>query len=797
MNKTKSSKTKKLSTNIFEGGGVAEVITPKANPSGAIFGALGTTANIVGNAMTTANAVQSLDPIRNNLVAMSNPVTNFSSTDDFLSYYNNRQAIPTYTSSDFTNVTKGSAATSALQSATSGMGAGATLGSAIMPGIGTAIGAVGGAVLGGVASLFGSNANRIKAEKNAEIANQLAQNAEARLAASDLNAISNIEANRNFNILANMRANGGQINIDPKNKGKFTAAAKARGMGVQEFASKVLANKEDYSPLMVKRANFARNAAHWNADGGPLFSDFTNGVTIVGNGGTHEQNPNDGVQIGIAPDGKPNLVEEGEVIFNNYVFSNRLKVPKDVKKKYKLKGETFADAFKAIQKESEERPNDPISKDGLNNMAMILAGAQEELRVAKDASNNKFATGGPYIPYDRNYSDFNSLYAENSPYMQAINYYNDPANTALRDSLISRINSGEFGTLNGVNVTPDNWYDYATDFKKGPVHNALLDAANNWINRQNAPLAGNLQTTKFTINPTDTATGIIGNAGNYDPSVEGPFGVRLLPRETALEVPALPQIPSTDGTTSKNVGDPNLSWLRYAELLPNIAAVTSDILGKTNTPTTYNYITPYTDIQAATIGDYVQSETFDRNWWLNQMLAQQAGTRRALSNTSSPSSAANILAADYNAGLQLGQLARQGQEYNREQALRTAEFNRGTNQFNAQMLNQVADTNARNRLAYNQALLQQARLNEEDRNDRLSARLMNVQSLGRAIADVGRESDAKNWRNMLLRSGVYGTLSEKPSGWSDNQWSDYLKSVYNISADGGKIKTKKKKGLTY
>jgi hypothetical protein len=35
-------------------------------------------------------------------------------------------------------------------------------------------------------------------------------------------------------------------------------------MGVQEFASQVLANKEDYSPLQVKRANFARNAAGWN-----------------------------------------------------------------------------------------------------------------------------------------------------------------------------------------------------------------------------------------------------------------------------------------------------------------------------------------------------------------------------------------------------------------------------------------------------------------------------------------------------------------------------------------------------
>jgi hypothetical protein len=49
----------------------------------------------------------------------------------------------------------------------------------------------------------------------------------------------------------------GGININPANKGKFTASANRAGMSVQDFASKVLANKEDYSSTQVKRANFA------------------------------------------------------------------------------------------------------------------------------------------------------------------------------------------------------------------------------------------------------------------------------------------------------------------------------------------------------------------------------------------------------------------------------------------------------------------------------------------------------------------------------------------------------------
>lgn len=66
-------------------------------------------------------------------------------------------------------------------------------------------------------------------------------------------------------------ASGGNINIAPSKKGTFTAAAKKHGKSVQAFASQVLANKENYSPAMVKKANFARNfGGHKHGDGGYL-----------------------------------------------------------------------------------------------------------------------------------------------------------------------------------------------------------------------------------------------------------------------------------------------------------------------------------------------------------------------------------------------------------------------------------------------------------------------------------------------------------------------------------------------
>lgn len=52
------------------------------------------------------------------------------------------------------------------------------------------------------------------------------------------------------------------IHIKKANRGKFTAAAKRAGMGVQAYARKILsAPKGKYSPQLRRRANFARNAS--------------------------------------------------------------------------------------------------------------------------------------------------------------------------------------------------------------------------------------------------------------------------------------------------------------------------------------------------------------------------------------------------------------------------------------------------------------------------------------------------------------------------------------------------------
>ena len=109
--------------------------------------------------------------------------------------------------------------------------------------------------------------------------------------------------------------------------------------------------------------------------------DFSNGLAHIDAGGSHEENPYDGVQVGISREnGQPNLVEEGETIFDDYVFSKRIKADAKTKKKFHIGKNadiSYADLSKKLEKESLERPNDPISQNGLKKQLHNLADEQE------------------------------------------------------------------------------------------------------------------------------------------------------------------------------------------------------------------------------------------------------------------------------------------------------------------------------------------------------------------------------------------------------------------------------------
>lgn len=154
--------------------------------------------------------------------------------------------------------------------------------------------------------------------------------------------------------------------------------------------------KANIFPSLLQNDSFNSEPTNEYSFGGELTNGgvFSNGTTIIGNGGTHEENPYDGVQVGMDQEGIPDLVEQGELIWNGYVFSDRLIVPKAVRQKYKLgnKDLTFAEAARKIQKESEERPNDPISKNGLEATLYSLMMEQETMK--QEQQGNKYSRGG-------------------------------------------------------------------------------------------------------------------------------------------------------------------------------------------------------------------------------------------------------------------------------------------------------------------------------------------------------------------------------------------------------------------
>nr|DAG91666.1 MAG TPA: hypothetical protein [Crassvirales sp.] len=208
--------------------------------------------------------------------------------------------------------------------------------------------------------------------KSAEVKNKIPTNIFGSLASTPLFAL------------------GGGIHIKKSHRGLFTKEAKEHGMGVQEFASHVLANKDKYSPEVVKRANFARNVTKFSLGGDMQTngSDFSNGLMHIDAGGSHESSPYDGVQLGTDAQGKPNLVEEGETIFDDYVFSKRIKADAKTKKKFhigKSADISYADLSKKLEKESTERPNDAISSAGLEKQMHDLADEQERQKSEMQA----------------------------------------------------------------------------------------------------------------------------------------------------------------------------------------------------------------------------------------------------------------------------------------------------------------------------------------------------------------------------------------------------------------------------
>lgn len=844
----------------FAGGG---------NAMGIVSSALGGVSSILDSAMQNAqiadtSAIEStMDNAGKNVEA--------SSLDSLMEQWGATSNFGNQTSwRDVRGMSEGEMAGNILGAGLSGASAGAAAGP-----WGAIIGGAAGLLGSGIGAAVGNQKARDKAAKLNKMANEA--NLRQQLAFS-----SNAQSIMNQQNLANMStlfSKGGKIYIKPSKRGTFTAAAKKRGMGVQEFASKVLANKGNYSPAMVKKANFARNfGGHRKDEGGykeqakdilreqvdglksknsknprrvdfttysplydrsfipknmsalqdsminrgypepqrytvlsnilhesggdpnaidstgkfrgiaqwskerypedlsfeeqitkllneseipkqPYWSDggggkpyigklkdgydkfwstpytdsaalyytkgyirpaeekarfnrareavnmekhakahggflthggeFSNGITQINNGGTHEQNPMEGVPMGIAPDGLPNLVEEGEVIFNDYVFSNRLRPKEKDLEKMKLKkfkNRTFAQIARSLQKESEERPNDPISKNGLEDSMAKLSVLQEKVRnnTGKSNTGRTMQSGGPL--------------GEDLPdYWVSPKYFEEPHiyGAALPDS--AQKTAGP-STESFFSPDPNMSFIQSRFFPKFPFQSMSY-----------AQSAG--KPPKQSNEKEDSSESL---------SASLPTGLRYAP-----------VVGSLIGSIASAFARPD-----YEHSNSLLEAASRQRPSR---------------VKFRPVGNYMRYTPLNTSYMMNRLTAETAGTRRALENMSRGNAAAarnQLTALNRSSQDALGDAFIKAEQYNDNLKRQVEEFNRGTNMFNSQGAMQADSANAQMQNAYDArrlaAIEQAMRMREASDAALEQSRALNFTNLFDNLGDIGRENMAYN-----------------------------------------------------
>lgn len=495
-------------------------------------------------------------------------------------------------------------------------------------------------------------------------------------------------------------------------------------------ANRLYMNNFSNSVSNLHNTMFNKALLNIAAKGGPIFTHggvFDNDIIHINNGSTHELNPQEGVQIGVDNQGIPNLVEEGEVIWKDYVFSNRMKVPDSVKKKLGLKGKrelTYADAAKKF--EDKERPNDPITKDTTDKSLSMLASVQEQQRQME--------------------------YMQQQMQQQQLQQQSDMMNTEYPYMYAK---GGRLGNLySGIGNKP-NLLEGFSDISN--AQNTLLTAAKNRVKQD------------FTSKPA------------------------LAP---------LKQYPKEEGY---KFGDFTRGIVRYMPVLGSGLQAFSDAIGLTNKPDysaadmMLNSTKNLKQASYEPLGDYLTFKPLDRNYYNNQLLAQSNATRGTIQNQAINSAAAmaGLANADYNSQLGFADTARKSEEFNRSQEQAIGEFNRGTNQYNSQAAQQASIANMKNNELMMKGIFGSAEARQKEDLASSNTISANRNAFREDFAGMANDLYNRDQADMLIKSGTYGTLSQKPSHWTDKEWEEYLKNLSNKSAKGGKLNKKRRGGLTY
>ncbi len=327
-------------------------------------------------------------------------------------------------------------------------------------------------------------------------------------------------------------------------------------------------------------------------------------------------------------------------------------------------------------------------------------------------------------------------------------YWKTP-NEVLRDKQAMNYEVADDGSINEIIG------DVPTDWKNVGAYNwqdAKSDYSNNYYRR-----------------PSTTATGENGSTGEdeYKPVHKATWG-----RYAGLAGPLVGL-----GMQMAGIGKPDYSGINTA------------VSAASGAPAMALY---------EPIGNYLRYNPMDIWYEQNRLNANSKATDRAITNNASPigTKMAGLLANGYNNQIASGNLFRQALEYNDAQRQKVAEFNRGTDMFNAQAFNQTSATNAQLQNSHRnfkaQMLMDAARQKMASDAAWNQGIYGNVSGLFKGLSDWGKENAQHNMIADMAADGLFGTMSDR-----QNIGKGYIakKKSTTKAAKGGRIN--RKRGLTF
>jgi hypothetical protein len=422
--------------------------------------------------------------------------------------------------------------------------------------------------------------------------------------------------------------------------------------------------------------------------------DYPTGFSEFNEGGSHETNANGGILQGIDPNGNPNLVEEGETKWDNYIFSKRLKVPKGFGKAYDLgrvDKKSYADASKKLSKESEERPFDPISTRGRDAMLGRLQQAQEAQKYidkADEAMNEIF--------------DINEL--GDILYAEGGGIHIKPSKRGTFTAAAKKHGKGVQEFARQVLANKEN-YSSAMVKKANFARNASKwHDGGGWI-EQKVPF-----------------TSILGND---------------MPDLAQASKEAL----SYDRPTAKR---PKRDWSQLGLFAPALANTGLTISDAFSTPEEVSYgrmdLSPYMTRRR------LPYEPIDREYMANKYRAQANATARNIINTSAgnPASArAALVAHNYNALNALGDMYIKSDEINRQRKKESIMFDAEQDRQLAALAAQQQQFNIMNNINEQQ-------INAQNRAAARNSRRSGISQIGQSIGEASRYlGDIRRINNMF------------------------------------------------